>query len=406
MNTNLREQIGRKYTALKEHLDEKSRRLWAGTEARELGHGGATVVSDATGIALSAVRRGLQEVSSGDVLADRVRRPGGGRKKLIDHDPELVVALRALVEPATRGDPESALCWTSKSTRKLSMELGARGRKVSPSTVGRLLKSMGFTLQRTRKTEDGRNHIDRDAQFHYINDKVREFHGSNDPAISVDTKKKELVGNFANGGEEWRPSGAPLRVKVHDFPSDADGKAVPYGVYDIGRNEGWVSVGISKDTAEFSTNTIEAWWRGMGEAIYPDATRLLVTADCGGSNGNRLRLWRLELQKLADATGLKITVCHFPSGTSKWNKIEHRMWSQVTRNWRGRPLTSFAVIVRLIGATTTTRGLKINAKLDERTYANGTKVTDKQLEAVQLRRHEFHGEWNYTITPKNQTEKC
>ena len=399
MDIPTRDLIRRKYRALAPHLDEKARRLWAGTEARELGHGGTTVVAEATGLTVAAVRRGVRDVVAGDAPVGRVRRPGGGRKKLTAHNPELLDALNELLEPATRGDPESPLRWTSRSTRKLAEELRARGHQVSATTVRTLLKAQGFTLQRTRKTLEGRNHPDRDAQFQYISRKTAEYQASLDPVISVDTKKKELIGTFTNAGREWQPKGEPVPVLVHDFPSDAEGKAVPYGVYDITRNEGWVSVGMSKDTAEFSTATILAWWREMGAAAYPDASRLLIGADCGGSNGPRLRLWRTCLQRLADETQLEVTVCHFPPGTSKWNKIEHRMWSQVTKNWRGRPLTSFATVVSLIGSTTTTAGLTIQAKLDKTTYETGKKVSEAALAAVQLTRHEFHGDWNYTVAP-------
>jgi transposase len=297
-------QLRRKYTALADHLDEKARRLWAGVEARELGHGGVTMVAEATGLSPDAIRRGVREVETGSAPEGRIRQPGGGRKRLTEHDPGLLEALKSLVEPATRGDPESPLRWTSKSTRKLAKELTDRGHRVSATSVRRLLQSMGFTLQRTRKTIEGRNHADRDDQFNYINEQVKVFQSTGQPVISVDTKKKELIGEFANGGQEWQPSGTPVPVNAHDFPSDAVGKAVPYGVYDLTRDEGWVSVGISKDTAEFSTNTILAWWENMGKEAYPDATRLLITADCGGSNGYRLRLWRTELQELANATGL------------------------------------------------------------------------------------------------------
>ncbi len=402
MDAQLRDQLRRKYRALEPHLDEKARRLWAGTEARELGHGGATVVAEATGLTVAAVRRGVRDVKAGDAPSGRVRRPGGGRKKLTEHNPALMEALMKLVEPVTRGDPESALRWTSRSTRKLAADLRADGHKISASTVRTMLKAQGFTLQRTRKTLEGRDHPDRDAQFAYINRQVMAYQERGEPVISVDTKKKELVGRFSNGGREWHPKSEPVRVLSHDFPSDADGKAVPYGIYDLTRNEGWVSVGMSRDTAEFSTNTVLEWWRQMGAAVYPQASRLLITADCGGSNGPRLRLWRACLQRLSDETNLEITVCHFPPGTSKWNKIEHRMWSQVTKNWRGRPLTSFATVVSLIGATTTTNGLTIQAKLDRTTYEKGKKVSDSELAAVKLVRHELHGNWNYTVTPATQ----
>jgi hypothetical protein len=393
-----------KYEALKGSLNERSRRLWAATEARSLGRGGAAAVIAATGMSSATVNKGLRELEAEEageatLPAGRVRRPGGGRKRARDKQPGLAEALATLVEPTARGDPQHPLRWTCKSTSKLAAELGKQGFQVSARTVAKELKEQDFSLQSNRKTREGQSHPDRDAQFAHINEQVVAFQRRGQPAISVDTKKKELVGNFKNSGREWRPCGHPEEVRVHDFPDKKLGKAIPYGVYDLTRNEGWVNVGIDHDTARFAAASIKRWWRKMGRKRYPEATELLITADSGGSNSSRTHLWKVALQELADELGLRLTVCHFPPGTSKWNKIEHRMFCHITRNWRGQPLTSYAVIVQLIGNTRTTTGLKIRAELDERTYPDKEKVTPEQLAAVRLTPATFHGEWNYTIDP-------
>ena len=365
------------------------------------GPGGVSAVMRATGIARSTIRRGLDELGDGDAPdGERVRRAGGGRKQLSATDASLVDDLRSLVEPQTRGDPQSPLLWTCKSLRKLSQSLRDMGHKISRTVVGELLYRLDYRLQANRKTREGTNHPDRDGQFRYINDQVKAALAAGQPAISVDTKKKELVGDFKNGGCEWRPKGSPEHVRVHDFVIPELGRAVPYGVYDIADNVGWVSVGIDHDTAAFAANAIRSWWQLMGRERYPKANSLLITADGGGSNGSRVRLWKVELQKLADELGIPITVCHLPPGTSKWNKIEHRLFSFITGNWRGKPLVSHQVIVELIAATTTEAGLKVRCQLDPNTYPAGIKVSDAELEAVNLTRHDFHGEWNYTISPK------
>ncbi len=355
----------------------------------------------ATGIARSTVGRGLAELRAGAVLdARRTRRPGGGRKPLSETDASLLDDLRALVEPATRGDPQSPLLWTCKSLRKLSQGLRDMGHTIGRTLVGELLHKLNYRLQANRKTREGSHHPDRDAQFHYINDRVKEALAAGEPAISVDTKKKELVGDFKNAGREWRPKGSPEQVRVHDFVIPELGRAAPYGVYDIAGNVGWVSVGIDHDTAAFATNAIRSWWKLMGRERYPNAGSLLITADGGGSNGSRVRLWKIELQKLADELAIPITVCHLPPGTSKWNKIEHRLFSFITGNWRGKPLISHQVIVQLIAATTTKTGLTVRCELDQKIYPAGIKVSDAEMHAVHLKRHDFHGEWNYSISPK------
>ena len=365
------------------------------------GRGGVSAVMRATGIARSTIGRGLAELRGGERrAAEGVRRPGGGRKPLSETDASLLDDLRSLVEPATRGDPQSPLLWTCKSLRKLSASLRDMGHKIGRTLVGELLHKLDYSLQANRKTREGTNHPDRDAQFHYINDRVKAALAAGEPAISVDTKKKELVGDFGNAGREWHPQGSPQHVRVHDFIIPELGRAVPYGVYDIADNAGWVSVGIDHDTAAFATNAIRSWWKLMGRERYPQTKSLLITADGGGSNGSRVRLWKLELQKLADELGVPITVCHLPPGTSKWNKIEHRLFSFITRNWRGKPLVSHQVIVQLIAATTTKTGLKVRCELDQNTYAAGIKVSDAEIEALNLTRHDFHGDWNYTIGPK------
>ena len=393
-----------KYEALKGSLNERSRRLWAATEARSLGRGGVAAVMAATGMSSATLSKGLRELEAmaagGATLPPgRIRRPGGGRKRARDKQPGLSAALAALVEPTARGDPEQPLRWTCKGTAKLAAELQKQGFQVGPRTVAKELKEQKFSLQSNRKTREGQSHPDRDAQFGHINAQVLAFQKRGQPAISVDTKKKELVGDFKNSGREWRPRGQPEEVRVHDFPDPKKPKAIPYGVYDLTRNEGWVSVGIDHDTARFAAASVKRWWRKMGRRRYPNAKELLITADCGGSNSSRTRLWKIALQELADELGLRLTVCHFPPGTSKWNKIEHRMFCHITQNWRGRPLTSYAVIVQLIGNTRTTAGLKIRAELDEHVYPLKEKVTAEQLAAVRLTPAAFHAEWNYTVDP-------
>ena len=385
---------------------ERSRRVWAATEAQALGRGGPGVVARATGIAESTIRRGLRDLAADPPLdAQRIRRPGGGRKRATDHRPTLRRDLEALVEPTAPGDPDSPLRWTCLSTRTLAVALEAFGHDVSHVTVADLLHDLGYSLQGNVKTREGRQHADRDAQFRYIARQVRAAQRRRQPAVSVDTKKKELVGPFMNGGRAWRPSKTPQHVRVHDFviPGAAGGKAIPYGVYDLHRDEGWVSVGIDHDTATFAVRSIGRWWQHMGRPGYQAATTLLITADAGGSNGARLRLWKWELQQLANRTGLTITVCHFPPGTSKWNKIEHRLFSHIAMNWRGTPLVDLATIVSLIGETRSRAGLHVRAELDRGRYPAGVKVTDAQMAAVQLTRHRFHGEWNYTIHPVTPT---
>jgi hypothetical protein len=374
--------------------------MWAATEARAAGRGGISVVARATGIAYSTIVRGLKELASGDHAAvGRERRPGGGRKRSIDKDPTLLADLEALVEPTASGDPESPLRWTAKSVRQLAAALQAMGHAVSRQLVSELLAAAGYSLQANRKTREGPQHADRDAQFRYINQQVRRCQATAQPVISVDTKKKELVGDFKNAGRQWRPTGRPTPVRVHDFLIPERGKAIPYGVYDLTRNAGWVSVGIDHDTAAFAVRTIGRWWRKMGQPRYRRARSLLITADAGGSNGARVRLWKWELQRLANRTGLAITVCHLPPGTSKWNKIEHRLFSYISRNWRGQPLVSLAVIVNLIGATRTAAGLRVRCELDRGTYPKGQDITNAQMATVTLAPHRFHGDWNYTIQP-------
>ena len=385
-------------------LDERARRRFAAAEAMSAGRGGVSAVTRATGVARSTIGRGLAELRSGETLdTSRVRRPGGGCKPLIETDTNLLNDLRSLVEPDTRGDPQSSLLWTCKSLTKLSRGLREMGHKIGRTLVGELLHELEYSLQGNRKTLEGSKHPDRDAQFRYINGCVNKALAAGAPAISVDTKKKELVGDFRNAGREWRPKGSPEEVRVHDFVIPELGRAAPYGVYDIAANAGWVSVGIDHDTGAFAVNAIRSWWKLMGRERYPDASTLLITADGGGSNGSRVRLWKLELQKLADELGLTITVCHLPPGTSKWNRIEHRLFSFITGNWRGKPLVSHQVIVQLIAATTTKTGLTVRCELDQNTYPAGIKVSDAEIEAVNLTRHDFHGEWNYTISPKALT---
>ncbi len=396
--------IRRKYRSLRPGMDERLRRQWAAAEARELGWGGVTAVASATGLSRPTIHSGLRELAlplkQRTANATRVRRLGGGRRSLTVNDPELLLALEALVEPGARGDPESPLRWTCKSTRRLAEELTHQEHPVSPRAVAALLIREGYSLQANRKTLEGSAHPDRNAQFEYINSSVSRFLRRHQPAISVDTKKKELVGDFRNAGKEWRPAGAPEKVRVHDFLDPSLGKVIPYGVYDLLNNQGWVSVGVDHDTAEFATNSIRRWWVQMGQRRFPRAGELLITADGGGSNGYRSRLWKLSLQKLADETGLKLFICHFPPGTSKWNKIEHRLFSFITLNWRGRPLVSHQAVVNLIAGTTTRAGLIVKAALDTNHYETQIKVTDQELAQLRMTRHEFHGDWNYTLKPR------
>ena len=393
--------VRQRFTALERVLDEKSRRLLVAAESKALGPGGISAVSKATGVSRQVIRQGLRELEQSPTPpAGRVRRPGGGRKKAKQKDPTLVADLEKLVEPTTRGHPESCLRWTCKSVRKLAEELEQMGHEVSYPVVAELLHEMEYSLQSNRKTKEGGSHPDRDAQFAHINTRVQSYIGLKQPVISVDTKKKELVGDFKNSGSEWRPKGQPEKVRVHDFVIPERGRAAPYGVYDLAQNTGWVSVGVDHDTASFAVETIRRWWYAMGKDKYPQAKRLLITADGGGSNGSRLRLWKLELQMLADETGLAIAVSHFPPGTSKWNKIEHRLFSFISKNWRGQPLTSLKVIVSLIAGTTTRKGLKVHAEIDDRSYPAGIKVSDSEMERINLRRDNFHGEWNYEILPR------
>ena len=395
------ETLRKKFERVSEVLDERGRRVWAAAEAEALGYGGQSIVAKATGLArITLYREGLRQVSDqGPYPQERIRNPGGGRKKLTEQEPTMLSALEALVEPTTRGDPENPLRWTCLSTRQLSAALQKQGYRIGRQTVATLLEELGYSLQGNQKTKEGSSHPDRDAQFRYIHGRVDEFQGRGQPVVSVDTKKKELVGDFKNGGREWRPAGNPEPVRVYDFVDKALGKANPYGVYDSVANVGWVSVGVDHDTAEFAVETLRRWWEKMGRLRYPTATELLVNADGGGSNGTRVRLWKVALQRLADETGLRITVCHFPPGTSKWNKIEHRMFSYISMNWRGKPLISHEVIVNLIASTTTQTGLKIEAEIDTNLYPKGLIVTNEELEKINIQKAIFHGEWNYTILP-------
>jgi len=390
--------IAQRYRLLGPQLNERQRRAFAASEARTFGYGGIAAAARACGLAENTVRKGLLELDEQPLEAGRVRKPGAGRPAAEDSDPKLLEVLRELVEHDTRGDPERVLLWTAKSARKLADELAERGHPVGFRTVPRLLRKLGYSLQSARKTLEGKQHPDRDAQFRHINATVAAAVAAKQPAISIDTKKKELVGEFKNAGCEWHPEGQAPKVNTYDFPSMADGKAIPYGVYDIAQNTGFVSVGIDRDTAQFSVAAIKAWWQQLGSERHPNARSLTITADCGGSNGNRTRLWKTELQRLADQTGLVITVCHFPPGTSKWNKVEHRLFSFISKNWRGRALASYEVIINSIAATTTSTGLEVFARLDDNEYPK-TEVTDAQLAAVNIARDPFHPEWNYTISP-------
>ena len=399
--------IQARFASLSPHLDERARRLAAATEAAAAGYGGIAAVARATGVAASTIGRGLNDLDAETPLeAGRIRRPGGGRKSLVETDAGLLAALLALVEPEARGDPMSALRWTCKSVRTLAGELVAQGHKISHTVVGELLKSQKFSLQGNRKTKEGESHPDRDAQFLHINKNVTAALADNQPVISVDTKKKELVGDFKNNGREWRPKGSPEDVRVHDFLIKELGRAVPYGVYDLAANAGWVSVGMSCDTAAFAVQSIRRWWQEVGRQRYPDARHLTITADGGGSNGSRLRLWKRELQRLANEIDIEIRVHHLPPGTSKWNKIEHRLFSFITMNWRAKPLISYRVIIDLISATTTETGLTVRAELDTNTYQKGIFVTDEELAAINITRADFHGEWNYTIKPGTPSDRA
>jgi transposase len=393
--------IRTRFQMLAGEFDERRRRLWAAAEARSAGRGGVAAVARATGLSVETVRRGVAELEAGEPLQPgRVRRPGGGRKALVESDPTLLADLERLVEGSARGDPERPLRWTAKSVRQLARGLGELGHRIHHSSVPKLLRALGYSLQSNRKAKEGASHPDRDAQFEHINATAKAAIAAGEPVISVDTKKKELVGEFKNGGREWAPAATPIEVNTHDFPSQAHGRAIPYGVYDIANNEGWVQVGIDHDTAAFAVASIRSWWEHLGAERFPTASALTITADCGGSNGNRTRLWKTELQRLADQTGLQITVCHFPPGTSKWNKIEHRLFSFISLNWRAKPLIDREVIIELIAATTTSTGLKVYARLDEHTYPDKIKVSDAELAAVQIEPHRFHPEWNYTIKPR------
>jgi len=389
-----------KFHQLWPHLDERARRIVAASEAKHLGYGGISLVSQACGLSRVTVTKGVRDLGGKPLPTGRIRRSGAGRLSLLKRDPDLPRLLEALVEPLTRGDPESPLRWTCKSTRTLAAELRARDHSISHEKVAQLLRQMNYSLQGNRKAEEGTDHPDRDAQFGHINEEVRRFMATGEPVISVDTKKKELVGNYENKGRQWRQKRSPQIVKGHDFPDPAVPRAYPYGIFDLGRNTGFVNVGTDHDTGAFAVASIRGWWRHEGRRLYPQAEKLLITADGGGSNGYRLRLWKLELQKFADETSLPITVCHFPPGTSKWNKVEHRLFSFISSNWRGEPLRDYETVVRLIAGTTTVKGLRVTCRLDRRKYHLGRKVTDDEIHALNLHSHKFHGEWNYTIKPR------
>ena len=396
------DEIRRKFEALESNMDERLTRLWAAAEATVLGHGGIAMVERATGLSRTTIRAGLVELREERTTDEivKVRRSGAGRPKIEQSSPGIIEALEALVDPVTRGDPESPLRWTSKSTRKLAEELASQGYSISPQKVGQLLHQANYSLQGTQKTLEGTSHPDRNEQFEFINARVDAFHTRGAPVISVDTKKKELIGEYTNAGEEWQPAGQPVPVNVHDFLDPARGKVIPYGVYDLARNDAWVNVGVDHDTPEFAVRSIAQWWRCMGRRAYEGASELLITADGGGSNGSRCRLWKLELQAFADRTGMTIGVSHFPPGTSKWNKIEHRLFCHITENWRGRPLVDHETVVQTIGSVRTTTGLVVRASLDTREYEKGIKVTDEEMEGLLITRAAFHGEWNYTIHPR------
>ncbi len=401
MSVAVERQLAEKYESIAPLLDERQRRRWLGIEARAVGRGGVSAVARATGASRTTVTAAVAELAGGgqDSAAGRVRRAGAGRPPVSEREPGVAAALERLVDPATRGDPASPLRWTSKSTRTLADELGAQGHSVAPRTVAKLLHESGYSLQATRKTREGAAHPDRDAQFRYLSGQINAHLGTGDPVVSVDTKKKELVGRYKNAGREWQPTGEPEQVEVYDFIGEA-GKAIPYGVYDVAANAAWVSVGGDHDTAAFAVATLRRWWQAMGRPLYPDARRLVICADGGGSNGYRVRLWKVELAAFAAQTGLAITVCHLPPGTSKWNRIEHRLFSHISMNWRGRPLESHETVVQLIAATTTRTGLAVQAELDDRAYPKGTKISDEHMASLPLTRHDFHGEWNYTLQPE------
>lgn len=395
--------IRQKFEDIRFVHSERGRRCWCATEAKALDRGGVSLVSRATGISRQTIHKGLKELTQEDKLdPQRIRAPGGGRKKLTEKYPELSQALDELIEPFTRGDPMTPLRWTSKSTPKLAEALNERGYKIDPKTVYNMLREKDYSLQLNRKTREGSSHPDRDQQFHFINDQTQQYQASGCPVLSVDTKKKENLGNYKNGGSDWRPKESPVEVNMHDFPDKELGKVAPYGVYDLAENKGWVSLGISHDTAEFAVSSIRSWWQEVGQLRYKDASSIMVTADCGGSNGYRVRLWKYELQKLANELGKEIVVCHFPPGTSKWNKIEHRMFCFITKNWRGRPLINLQTVVNLISSTTTKEGLEIKVKVDEKKYEKGRKISDEDFSNLNIERKEFHGEWNYIIKPNNK----
>lgn len=394
-------QVKQRHQVMCAHLSEREKRIWAASEAITIGRGGDTIVSEATGISRVTISKGKKEVKGEVVISSgRIREAGGGRKRLIKKHPNIVKDLDTMIDPLTRGDPESPLRWTCKSTYKLAEALQAKGHRISQKAVYSLLQEMGYSMQSNRKIMEGKQHPDRDDQFHFINRKVKEFQEQGQPVISVDAKKKENIGQFKNAGKEWEKHGQPVAVNTYDFPDKDKGKACPYGVFDMTRNEGWVNVGISRDTAEFALESIRRWWTGMGYLKYPGATELLITADGGGSNGYRIRLWKREIQKLSNELGITIQVCHFPPGTSKWNKIEHQMFSFVSKNWRGRPLDSLGTIINLIASTTTKKGLQIKAEIDKNEYEKGIKVSDEEMALLNIERESFHGEWNYKIMPQ------
>src|ERR1700733_1094964 len=399
-NRDLEAVIRRKYFALEPALNERTRRLWAATESQAIGYGGDALVAGATGLARDVIRAGRKELEKGVTSSGRQRGPGGGRKSVVETQEGWVQTLEELVAPATRGDPMSPLRWTCKSTRNLADELRKNGFAVSHTTVAKQLHALGYSLHVLRKTREGEDHPDRNAQFEYINATVKNFQAQNQPVISVDTKKKELVGNFKNADSEWQPKGQPEEVNVHDFPTDAVGKAIPYGVFDMTRNEATVSVGCDHDTPAFAVASIRHWWKTMGKRACPEATDLLITADAGGSNGYRTYAWKARLQNIADETGLRVHVCHFPPGTSKWNKIEHRLFCHITRNWRGKPLATYETVVELIGSTRTSKGLHVKARLDNHSYPIGVKTTKAETEKLALHKEEFHGDWNYRLDPR------
>ena len=395
--------LQRKFSSVWPLLDERSRRLLAASEALALGYGGVSRIRRASGLSRKAICKGIREIADGSTKPGRIRQPGAGRKSITERDPKLLAALDRLIEPETRGDPESPLRWICKSTRNLAAQLTRQKHPVSHEKVAQLLRDQNYSLQSNRKTEEGTDHPDRDAQFRHINAQVKRALATGTPVISVDTKKKELLGNYQNKGQQWLPAKKPVKVNGHDFPGPEVPRAYPYGIYDLARNTGFVNVGTDHDTGAFSVASIRGWWRSEGRALYARASALLITADGGGSNGSRLRLWKLELQKLADETSLSISVCHFPPGTSKWNKVEHRLFSFITSNWRGEPLRDYETVVKLISRTTTAKGLKVTCRLDRRKYPTGRKVTDEEIGRVNLKKDKFHGEWNYTIHPSVQT---